>query len=79
MPLFTITAHLEFPTKGEPITSGTIRFQIPADTKEQAREKAQQFLEGRMQAKIDNCAPSPSPEVEEELAKILGQFGNLFK
>jgi hypothetical protein len=79
MKTFTIVAHLEFPTKGEPVTSGSIRLQIPATCEEEARQKAAEFILTRMNFKIDSCTPPKPASWADEMARITEQFKDVFR
>ncbi len=77
MPNFTITAHIEFPTRTGAIKTETIRMAIPADSDLEARAKAERFINHKSKVVVDTCTQELNA-AQQNLADMLG-FGDVFK
>ncbi|SNR91901.1 RAD52 family DNA repair protein [Hymenobacter mucosus] len=79
MPTYIITSHIEFPSKVQPIKTGTIRMEIPAASEDEAKIKAMAFITGKTKVVIESCENKDRKETTEaELKRVMEQFGNLF-
>jgi hypothetical protein len=82
MAIFTITAHIELPSRTEPIKSTPIRLQIPASSELEAKAKAERFIEQKLSIVFDSCLVQPPsqarPTPDETWADIMRQFGEVF-
>lgn len=72
MPTFIITAHIEFPSKTQPIQTGQIRMEIPAESEDEARIKAMAFITSKTRVAIEKCENKERKAFAES---ILGAAG----
>ena len=75
MATFIITAHIEFPSKTQPIQTGVIRMEIPAENEAEAREKAQAFIGRKLSVVVDGCENKADAKAKELAADLLKKFG----
>ncbi|MCA8830549.1 hypothetical protein [Hymenobacter pini] len=72
---FTITAHIEFPSKSQAIKTAQIRMVVPAENEAQARQKATEFIKSKAEVVIDKCLNPTQKQLED----VFQQMGTIFK
>ena len=81
MDTFTIIAHIELPSKSEPVKSSTIRLQIPADSELEAKAKAERYIQHKLAVVFDSCEvqqPTRPLTADERFAETMGMFSTIF-
>jgi hypothetical protein len=78
---FTIIAHIELPSKSEPVKSGPIRLQVPAESELEAKAKAERYIQHKLAVVFDSCEVqrlSRPLTSDEKMADILKGFQDIF-
>ena len=84
---YVITAHIEFPSKTQPIQTGQIRMEIPAASEDEARIKAMSFISAKTKVVIEKAENKATKDWLDSMLKMasgvnpgMGQaFGDAFK
>ncbi|UOR07197.1 hypothetical protein MUN82_08880 [Hymenobacter aerilatus] len=88
MHTYIITAHIEFPSKTQPIQTGHIRMEIPAESEDEARIKAMKFITSKTKVVIEKCENKKNKEWMDSMMDMLkgsgsksdlSGFGDIFK